>query len=156
MKPLHVYFDTSVIGGRFDEEFAEATEALFTAVKAGRIVPVISDLVRLELMGAPEQVRACLDELNALGAEAVGLTVAAAELALAYIEAGVVTEKYRADASHIAVATLAEVDVLVSWNFKHIVNLRRIRGFNGVNLIRGYPTLEIRSPKEVLENGDED
>ena len=48
-----------------------------------------------------------------------------------------------------AMATLARVDVLVSWNFKHMVNLQRIRGFSGVNLIRGYGTLEIRSPKEV-------
>ena len=50
---------------------------------------------------------------------------------------------------HIALATLARVDALVSWNFKHIVNLHRIRGFNGVNLMRGYGTLEIRSPREV-------
>ena len=156
MKPLRIYFDTSVIGGRFDEEFAEVTEALFTAVKAGRVIPVISDLVMLELVDAPERVRKFLDELEVLGAEVVGLTVEADKLALAYIKARVITEKYREDASHIAIATLAEVNVLVSWNFKHIVNLRCIHGFNGVNLIRGYATLEIRSPKEVLENGDED
>ena len=51
-------------------------------------------------------------------------------------------------------ATLAKVDVLVSWNFKHMVNLSRIQGFNGVNLLSGYAALEIRSPKEVLEHGD--
>ena len=46
----------------------------------------------------------------------------------------------------------ARVDVLVSWNFKHMVNLRRIHGYNSVNLRRGYPTLEIRAPREVLSD----
>jgi predicted nucleic acid-binding protein len=59
----------------------------------------------------------------------------------------------RADALHIALATAARVDVLVSWNFKHIVNLRRIHAFNAVNLKHGYPVLEIRNPREVI--GDE-
>jgi hypothetical protein len=62
----------------------------------------------------------------------------------------VVTEKYKVDALHVALATVAEVDVLVSWDFKHMVNLNRIQGYNGVNLIRGYGIVEIRRPKEVL------
>ena len=57
-----------------------------------------------------------------------------------------------ADAQHIAMATIARVDVLVSWTFKHIVNLERIHGYNSVNLRRGYPLLEIRFPREVLRN----
>ncbi len=52
---------------------------------------------------------------------------------------------------HIAVATLGRVDVVVSWNFKHIVNLNRIRLYNSVNLKLGYPMIEIRSPREVLD-----
>jgi hypothetical protein len=56
----------------------------------------------------------------------------------------------RADAQHIAIATVARVDALVSWNFKHIVNLNRIHGYNSVNLRRGYPMIEIRAPREVL------
>jgi hypothetical protein len=56
----------------------------------------------------------------------------------------------RADAQHIAIATVARVDVLVSWNFRHIVNLQRIRGYNSVNLRMGYPMIEIRTPREVL------
>lgn len=68
------------------------------------------------------------------------------------IEEGVLTGKMRADAQHIAIATVARVDVLVSWNFKHIVNLYRIHGYNSVNLRRGYPTLEIRAPREVVPN----
>jgi hypothetical protein len=61
-----------------------------------------------------------------------------------------VTESYLVDAQHIAMATIKRVDVLVSWNFKHIVNLIRIRLYNSVNLKNGYPLLEIRSPQEVL------
>ena len=62
----------------------------------------------------------------------------------------IVSEKYRDDALHIAIATVIEVDVLVSWNFRHIVNLNRIQQFNSVNLREGYKILEIRSPEEVL------
>jgi hypothetical protein len=78
------------------------------------------------------------------------LDAEARELAEAYIAAGVITANMRADAQHIAIATVARVDVLVSWNFKHIVNLYRIHGYNSVNLRKGYPTLEIRAPREVL------
>jgi hypothetical protein len=61
----------------------------------------------------------------------------------------VVGEQSRADAEHIAIASVRRVDILVSWNFKHIVSLSRIRAFNAVNLKLGYPALEIRSPREV-------
>ena len=71
-------------------------------------------------------------------------------LAEAYIQEGVVSESNRVDAQHIAVATVYRVDILVSWNFHHIVKWSRIRAFNGVNLKRGYPQLEIRSPREVV------
>lgn len=65
---------------------------------------------------------------------------------------GVLPAKMRVDAQHIAIATVGRVDVLVSWNFKHIVNLRRIHGYNSVNLRRGYPMIEIRTPREVLSD----
>jgi hypothetical protein len=74
------------------------------------------------------------------------------ELAEAYIAAGVLKGTMRADAQHIAIATVARVDVLVSWNFKHIVNLQRIHGYNSVNLRQGYPMIEIRTPREVLSD----
>jgi hypothetical protein len=73
-----------------------------------------------------------------------------------YIRQAVVSRRMLADAQHIAVATVARVDVLVSWNFRHIVNLDRIHGFNAVNLRAGYPLLEIRSPLEVWKDEHED
>jgi len=75
-------------------------------------------------------------------------------LADEYITQAVVSRKMLADAQHIADATVGRVDVLVSWNFHHIVNLDRIHGFNAVNLRLGYPMLEIRSPLKVWKNED--
>jgi predicted nucleic acid-binding protein len=154
VKP-RVYLDNSVIGGTFDAEFEEDTRGLLELIRTGEMQPVISEVTEAEARRAPEQVRELLDELLFdLNAEDVQLSAEAEALAAAYIAAGVVTQKYEADALHIALATLAKVDVLVSWNFRHIVNLKRIQGFNGVNLMRGYSTLEIRSPKEVIGGGN--
>ena len=71
------------------------------------------------------------------------------ELAERYIAAGAVGSASRSDAAHIAIATISRVDVLVSWNFRHIVNLPKIRRYNSVNLACGYQQLEIRTPIEV-------
>ena len=101
---------------------------------------------------APEAVRRCLKQVPEENIMPLQLDAEATELAEAYISEGVLTPTMRADAQHIAMATIARVDVLVSWNFKHIVNLERIHGYNSVNLRRGYPLLEIRSPREVLRN----
>jgi hypothetical protein len=73
-------------------------------------------------------------------------------LAKKYFEYKAISPVNKEDALHIATATFYKVNVLVSWNFKHIVNLRRIMLYNAVNLIFGYTNLEIRSPREVLEN----
>jgi hypothetical protein len=67
-----------------------------------------------------------------------------------YMESNIITDKYSADALHIAIATVITVDVLVSWNFKHIVNLEKIKKFNAINLTQGYSLLEIRTPQEVI------
>ncbi len=133
MRPLRVYLDTSVIGGAFDAEFAEDTRALLEAIKAGHIIPVVSDVVRTEVALAPDGVKSLLAEIEAQGAEVLTLSLEADQLTTAYLEAGVVPPRFRDDATHIALATVAKVDVLVSWNFKHIVKLPRILGFNGVN-----------------------
>ena len=74
----------------------------------------------------------------------------ASELADAYISGNVLTNNMRADAQHIAAATVARVDVLVGWNLEHIVNLERIHGYNSVKLRRGYPMIAIRTPRELV------
>lgn len=145
-----VYIDTSVIGGCLDEEFASWSKLLFDQFRSGIKIAVVSDLTLRELEEAPEDVRLIVSEMPAAFIEHVFLTEEAITLADAYIAHGAVTEKHIIDCQHIAIATIERIDVLVSWNFKQIVNLDRIRKFNAVNLLQGYQPLEIRSPQEVL------
>jgi len=150
-----VYLDTSVVGGNFDKEFALDTIPFFDSVRKGEIKLIISDLLEAELLRAPDFVRELLESLPADTKEKIKLTQEAIELADKYIDAKVVGRTSRADCQHIAIATLCHADVLVSWNFKHIVNLDRIRGYNGINFQLGYQMIEIRTPKEIFNYGNE-
>ena len=145
-----IYIDTSVIGGCEDEEFSKWSIQLFKDFRQGLRIAVVSDLTRRELEGAPESVKRILSSLPDTNVENVFLTEEAELVAQNYIDDGVVTAKHIADAQHIAIASVERVDVLVSWNFQHIVNLDRIHAFNSVNLKLGYLILEIRSPREVI------
>jgi predicted nucleic acid-binding protein len=149
---LRIYIDTSVLGGCEDLKFQEFSRRLMGHFAEGHFILVLSDLTVQELAAAPEQVRERLMEVPEEHIEAFQLDSEAMDLADAYISEGVISAKLRADAQHIAIATVARVDVLVSWNFKHIVNLHRIHGYNSVNLRRGYPMIEIRAPQEVLQD----
>ncbi len=151
MKGLRVYADTSVFGGCFDAEFQKASRQFFREVQAGRFVVVISDVTTRELLEAPEEVRLVLAELPEEQVEEIAVDDEVIDLRNDYLAAGVVGPASEADAEHIAVATIAEVDLVVSWNFRHIVHFDKIRGFNGVNALKGYRTLEIYSPVEVVE-----
>jgi len=144
-----IYVDTSIIGGCLDLEFKEASGKLIQMFNRGDQVAVISEITRLELKKAPDDVQAVLNEIPKENIEDVELTEDAAELAKAYILGNVLGENKIVDAQHIAIATVQNVDLIVSWNFKHIVNIDKIRGFNAENLKRGYSLMEIRSPLEV-------
>lgn len=144
-----VYIDTSVIGGCLDEEFREHSELLFKDFEEDRLQAVISNTTIAEVLEAPENVRTLLTTPALKNGEIVYLDEEAVSLAEAYIREGVISETHRIDAQHIAIATVQRVDILVSWNFQHIVKWSRIRAFNAVNLKLGYPQLEIRSPREV-------
>ena len=147
-----IYIDTSFVGGYYDEEFEEATKRLFQRLENKEIIFVVSDL--LELIDSPERVRELLYKFTPDNFERVSLTEEAINLADAYIAGKVVGKTSLEDCRHIALATVCKVDVLVSWNFKHIVNLDRIKGYNSVNLKLGYSMIEIRSPKDLI-NYDE-
>ncbi len=151
-----IYIDTSVVGGYFDEEFSRDTIPFFDRVKNGEITIVVSDILEAELLRAPDFVKGLLTSIPGQCVEKVRLSPEATGLADRYIEAKVVGKTSRADCQHIAIATLANVDVLVSWNFKHIVNLDRIRGYNGINYQNGYKMIEIRTPKEIAKYGTEE
>lgn len=106
------------------------------------------------MLRAPQQVREFLVTIPAQQIENIRLTQEALNLADRYILAKVVGQTSRADCQHIAMATLAKADVLVSWNFKHIVNLDKIRGYNGINYLLGHNMIEIRTPKEIISYDD--
>ena len=150
-----IYIDTSVVGGYFDDEFSADTIPFFNRVKKGEVIIVISDLLEAELLRAPGFVKDLLTSIPKEYIEKVKLSPDAAILADKYIEAKVVGKTSRADCQHIAIATLIKADVLVSWNFKHIVNLDRIRGYNGINFQLGYNMIEIRTPKEIIKYASE-
>ena len=147
---LRVYLENSVIGGYFDEEFKEYTVRLFEKFRSGHYKPIISSHVIVELEnGAPVHVK---DNLKTLEYEEFEVNDEMFILAEKYMEHKIVSPKYYNDVLHIAVATVLKVDVLVSWNFSHIVNLNKIKMFNEVNLKEGYNVLEIRTPREVIGN----
>lgn len=149
---LRYYVDTSVIGGCLDDKFREDSTRVFAMFREGRAVVVVSDLTLLELASAPQGVQAVLQAVPQSHRQDVELTAEAEALAEKYVAAGVVGSSQLVDAQHIAIATLERVDVLLSWNFKHVINLRRIHGFNSVNLREGLPVLEMRSPLEITDD----
>ena len=155
MMKRRIYADTSVIGGCVDAEFEKASQLLMETFRRSEATLVISSLTLLELASAPAAVQAALSRVPEADREYVELTEDAVVLANLYIDAGAIGAKNRADAQHIAVATVSRVGVLVSWNFRHIVNLRKIQAYDSVNLREGYPTLEIRTPREVVDHGQD-
>jgi predicted nucleic acid-binding protein len=148
------YFDTSVFGGAFDKEFDEETLQLFERVKLGQVTCVFSDLTETELLNAPENVKDYFKNLPQENIERVVVTDEILTLASKYVAEKVVGQTSFDDCIHIATATIYKTDILVSWNFKHIVNVYRIRGYNSINIRSNYQSLEIRSPKEILEYED--
>jgi len=152
---LRIYIDTSVVGGFFDEEFKGATIRLFERLDNNEIIFVVSDLLDLELINAPQHVREHLLNYSADKFERVEINEDTIKLANAYIDEKVVGKTSLEDCRHIAMATIHKVDVLASWNFKHIVNLDRIKGYNAVNRRLGYSVLEIRSPKDLMNYGND-
>ncbi|MDX2128386.1 MAG: PIN domain protein [Chloroherpetonaceae bacterium] len=150
MHKQRIYIDTSVVGGFFDEEFKEDTRFLFQRLEAGEVIFVISDLLEVELLQAPSFVKELLPKYPKEFFERIELNEEVFYLADKYIEEKVVGKTSIEDCRHIALATYSKVDVLASWNFKHIVNLNRIKGYNAVNLKLGYSLIEIRSPKDLI------
>lgn len=148
------YFDTSVFGGVFDKEFEEVTLQLFERVNLGKVICMFSDLTETELLNAPENVKQHFKSLVKKNIERVIVTDEILTLASRYVAEKVVGQTSFDDCIHIATATIYKADILVSWNFKHVVNVYRIRGYNSVNIRSNYQSLEIRSPKEIIEYED--
>lgn len=151
VRRLLIYADSSVIGGCEDPEFAESSLALWQRFVEGTHTLVFSAHTLRELIQAPATVRARVDRVPTEHVIVLADSEEAFGLADAYIQRGILGPGSRSDALHVALATVGRVDVLVSWNFRHIVNLARVRLFHSVNLERGYGLIEIRSPREVID-----
>lgn len=134
MKVQRVYVDTSVLGGCFDEEFAPWSDGLMKDFRLGNFEAVTSDVVAAEVEPAPEDAQLKYAELKKYGALVVEVTSEVLELADAYEGRGVLSSNYRDDGLHIAASTVYEVDVLTSWNFRHIVHFEKIRGQPGTRI----------------------
>ncbi len=155
MAATRVYVDTSVFGGVFDAVFSEASKAFFAHAGLGRFRVVVSAAVRDEIQAAPESVQEVYGSVIS-GSEVLAITDEAFELRDAYLAASVVSAKWQDDALHVALATISRCVMIVSWNFKHIVNYKRIPQYNAVNARMGYGSLAIYSPLEVVSDDSEE
>jgi predicted nucleic acid-binding protein len=118
-----IYIDTSVVGGYFDEEFKEATLALFERLENNEIIFVVSDLLDLELLNAPERVRNLLQKYPSDKFERIELSKESIKLADEYINEKIVGKTSLEDCRHIALATIHKVDVLASWSRNFGINI---------------------------------
>lgn len=149
-----LYLDTSVFGGFFDSEFEKWTKILFERILEGQYIILYSKLTDAELTPAPKKVRDLVLTIPESQIETIEITKESQNLANQYVIEKVVGKTSIADCLHIALATIYNADVLVSWNFKHIVNINKIRGFNSVNYRLGHKILEIRTPREIIDYED--
>ncbi len=136
MKVPTLYLDTSVIGGYFDAEWMTDTRELWAQAQTGKWRLVTSIVAERELQSAPKEVRRLFAETFCDASHLLAESEEIETLAEAYLSAGVVTRKYADDARHVAIATAQGIRYLVSWNFRHLANVRRETGFNAVNLCK--------------------
>ena len=148
MRKLRVYVDSSVIGGAFNTRIAEATKPFWDAFFRGEIVIIASDILADELRNAPQRARDFFDSLSPAQIERVVSTKESEKLAAQYVAENVVTESSLDDCAHIALATLANADVIVSWNLKHMV--KRSEEYKKVNAKLGYPQINIQTPDKEM------
>lgn len=154
MKKQLIYLDTSIFGGLHDEEFKDFTEPLFERIKKSEFEIIYSNVTEMELENAPDQIKATVALLPKNSTKYVKSDIESVNLAKRYIDERVVGSTSYADCLHIALATIHNANILISWNFKHIVNVVRIVGYNSVNIAEGYKPIDIRSPRELMNYED--
>ena len=152
--PIRAYADTTVFGGIVDVEFEAASRAFFEEVKSGKFALVIATPVNEEIAVAPLEVQTLFEEMQAY-AEPVSVNQEARRLRQAYLDAGILAAKSATDALHVALATVYDCELIVSWNFRHIVRFSKIQRFNAINTLYGYNNVAIHSPPEVINESNE-
>jgi predicted nucleic acid-binding protein len=146
---VRIYVDTSVFGGYFEPGVDVPTRRLFEMFIRGEARLLLSNLTSGELEDAPARVRELVNAVPPEHVEKIEASPEAKALATLYVQEGIMRPSMYIDALHIATAVMCRADVLVSWNFRDIVNIRKVRGYNGINARLGYPTIDIREPREV-------
>ncbi|MFZ3064995.1 MAG: PIN domain-containing protein [Nitrospirota bacterium] len=155
MKKIRYYLDTTVFNFVFAESDTEKKEITLKFFKDLPLIAdgvYISDEVVREISRAPEPRKSQLEGLiRGTNPFLLEIDLEIEELAERYISEGIIPEKYRSDAIHIATAVINGIDVIVSWNFEHIVKLKTRVMVDGVNKLLGYHEIQICSPEEVVE-----
>lgn len=152
MKKLRIYADTSVFGGCFDDEFSQDSRRLFREIGKGKFILVISTTTLRELQGAPGNVQDIIADIPIPHIEIIPESDETDNLREAYLDADIVGPSSADDAEHIACASVADVDIIVSWNFKHIVHYEKIKQYQAINLLKGYHPIPIHTPREVVSD----
>ena len=154
MRTQRIYLETTLFNYYFDtDRDAHAdTVTLFKEIAAGKYEAYTSDAVVAELMKAPAEKSAAMQALvGEYNITNLQVTEKAERLADVYIAKGIIPQKYRTDGVHIAVASVNNVDAIVSMNFRHIVRLRTIQMTREVNILNGYRPIDIISPREIID-----
>lgn len=158
MKKLKLYLETSVWNFLFADDAPEkrdATIELFKLIKKGVYEIYISEIVLREFSGCknPEIEERLLNLIEEYNPLEVPVTQEAEELSQCYLERGIVPIKKVEDALHVAIASVEEMDAVITWNFQHMANLRKSERFYGVNLEKGYAKhIPIITPVEVMSD----
>ncbi len=158
MKMLKLYLDTSVIS-YLDQQDApermEETRQLWEQIKAGKFDVMISDLTFDEINRCKEpKLSLLLSRVAEIDFEEVRRDDESRRLSALYFERGGLPPKSKEDALHIAIATVNNSDIILSWNFRHIVNLRAITAVEAVNIQEGYRVVRIMPPMMLWERGE--
>jgi predicted nucleic acid-binding protein len=147
-----IYVDNSVISGMFDSnDHPKRAKPFWDAVFSGKMRVVLSDVLDEEVKRAPEHIRDFYRTVSESQIERIDSTDESDTLAEQYVRAGIVSAQSLTDCQHVALASVARVDVLVSFNCTHIVKLNRIHRYNAINMLSDYPQIEIRTPDEVIQ-----
>lgn len=160
MKKLKIYLDTSVISHLQHEDAPDKTAdtlRLWEEIKTGKYAMVISDVTLDEIARCPEQKRITLENyLKDVNFDLIIADDTVRELAQKFVDNNILSKKSFDDCRHIASAIVNDCDIIVSWNFKHIVNYKTIKGVKIVSLMTGYDEIEIYSPNILIEGGNDE
>ena len=159
MKKQKLYLDTTIINFALDDEISvherDITQVLCSQIKQSKYKAFVSDVVMQELLNTPNEIKRqkLLDCAKSLVLEQpLALTDEIHVLADKYISEKIIPVKYRDDALHIAICTVNDIDVLVSWNFEHLVKHKTRMEVFGINMLLGYKIIDLCTPQEVIEN----